>query len=304
MLLDRIGSKEVAGEVIAVGSQVLCFVEPLQTIVEFHAEGYTIASAAGDLSGASGNTLFYCVDSFWAGVKLADCNERYNRALRLMELRGNVALHASITSVKKNIRLLMGVDEGGDELSITDDAEAQTAQDLQEPNHIVSYAIFFQKMYIHFIFCESVKMKVSAELFFGISNPNIWSLYHYSVRNNLLIMMLYLSAMICHVILFSTKSTPGRSHHTPFLIFFLVQTVHMFYGGLVAFRLYRETKNPIWAERGQAAKIATKKWAESSRHNFQHRVYLLEAEEAFCNYDNESAQPLYESAISAAKKHR
>jgi hypothetical protein len=68
--------------------------------------------------------------------------------------------------------------------------------------------------------------------------------------------------------------------------------------------LYRETKNPIWAERGQAAKFATKKWAESSRHNFQHRVYLLEAEEAFCNNDNEHAQLLYENAISAARKHQ
>jgi predicted ATPase len=208
MLLDRIGSKEVAGEVIAVGSQVLCFVEPLQTIVEFHAEGYTIASAAGDLFGASGNTLFYCIDSFWAGVKLAECKERHHHACRLFELRGNMAFHATITGMEKNIRLLIGVDESGDESSITDDAEVEAARDLQKTNPVTTYAIFFQKMYIHFIFCKSIKMKESAELFFGVLNPYIWVLYHYSVRKNLLILMLYLLSDILLSTLLSKPDFP------------------------------------------------------------------------------------------------
>ena len=185
MMLNSFGSKEVAGEVIAVGSQVLSFVEPLQTIVEFHAEGYTIAMAAGGISGAMGNALFYCADSFWAGVKLADCKDRFTHALGFFQLRGNMAFHAAMTRVEKNIRLLMGADEGGDKPSITDDVE----QDLQT-NPVGSYRGFFLKMYIHYIFCESVKMKKSAELFFGVSNPNIWTIYHSSVRNNLLICML------------------------------------------------------------------------------------------------------------------
>jgi hypothetical protein len=302
MMLNSFGSKEVAGEVIAVGSQVLSFVEPLQTIVEFHAEGYTIAMAAGSLSGAMGNTLFYCADSFWAGVKLADCKDRYTHALGFFQLRGNLAFHAAMTRVEKNIRLLMGADEGGDKPSITDDVE----QDLQT-NPVGSFAVFFQKMYIHYIFCESVKMKKSAELFFGVSNPTIWTIYHYSVRNNLLICMLCLLSAISVKFVrlsFLTKPINNLISLHPSSNSFSLQTVHVFFGGLVAFRLYRETKDPIWAERGQSAKIATKKWAEFSQHNFQHRVYLLEAEEAFCNNDNESAQLLYESAISAARRHR
>ncbi|KAL3817360.1 hypothetical protein ACHAXA_004486 [Cyclostephanos tholiformis] len=260
MMLDRMGSKEMAGDVIVIASQVLCLVEPLQAIVEFHAEGFTIALAAGDLFAASGNLLFYCTESFWSGVKLADCKERFNRTLRLMETRGNMTVYASIMMMEEKLDLLMGADEGEDKSSITDDSEIQAAQDLRETNPLFRRSFFFQKMYVYFTFCESAKMKEFAELFFMTSDPVIWASYHY-------------------------------------------MTMHKFYGGLVAFRLYRETKNPIWAERGQAAKFATKKWAESSRHNFQHRVYLLEAEEAFCNNDIEHAQLLYENAISAARKH-
>ena len=77
-----------------------------------------------------------------------------------------------------------------------------------------------------------------------------------------------------------------------------------FFGGLVAFWVYRQTNEPTWAERGSNAKVAMKKWAESSQHNFQHRVYLLEAEEAFCNNDAERAQLLYEKAVSTAREHQ
>jgi hypothetical protein len=47
-----------------------------------------------------------------------------------------------------------------------------------------------------------------------------------------------------------------------------------------------------------------KKYAETSHHNFQHKLYLLEAEEAFCNNHNESAESLYEKSVSTARDHR
>jgi hypothetical protein len=86
---------------------------------------------------------------------------------------------------------------------------------------------------------------------------------------------------------------------------FLLTIVHRtFYGGLVAFWIHRQTKDPVWFKRGQAAKVAVKKCAESSHHNFQHKLYLLEAEEAFCNNNNESAESLYEKSVSTARDHR
>jgi len=49
---------------------------------------------------------------------------------------------------------------------------------------------------------------------------------------------------------------------------------------------------------------AMKKLAESSQHNFQHKMHLLEAEEVFCINDIERAQLLCEMAVSTAREHR
>jgi len=84
-----------------------------------------------------------------------------------------------------------------------------------------------------------------------------------------------------------------------------IHQAHSFYRGLVSFWIYRQTLDPVWAQRGQKAKLAIQKWAESaSEHNFQHKLYVLQAEEAFCNNDFVSAKSFYEKAVAAAKKHR
>ena len=61
----------------------------------------------------------------------------------------------------------------------------------------------------------------------------------------------------------------------------------------------------MWAERGHKATLAMQKWAESaSQHNFQHKLFLMEAEYAYCNNDFDSATSYYKLAIATAKKHR
>jgi hypothetical protein len=50
------------------------------------------------------------------------------------------------------------------------------------------------------------------------------------------------------------------------------------------------TNDPTWSVLGWSAKVAVKKWAEELlQHNFQHKVYLLETEEAFCDNDTKKA---------------
>jgi len=79
---------------------------------------------------------------------------------------------------------------------------------------------------------------------------------------------------------------------------------HFAVGGLASFWIYRQTNDPVWAERGRECKATMKNWAETaSQHNFQHKAYLLEAEEAFCNHNHELAKSLYEKAVSTARKH-
>lgn len=83
-----------------------------------------------------------------------------------------------------------------------------------------------------------------------------------------------------------------------------IHTHGAFFSALVAFWVFRKTNEQLWADRGQKGKLAMQQWAESCQHNFQHKAYLLEAEEKFCNKDFDDAKLLYANAISSAKVSR
>jgi predicted ATPase len=255
-LLDRIGSKDFAGEVIAMGSQLSHFVKPIQVTVELHAEGYTIAMAAGDMFSAMLNLVFYSGIAIWSTHGLTICHDHISQTCRLLEQHGQLNLLSHMIQLKENIQLLMSEADGQEGIS----KSPQVEEILKNANHHGSISFISQKMYIHFMFREYDDMKLFAEKFFSMNDRNWILLFSHVFRN--------------------------------------------YYGGIVSFWVYRQTKDSTWIERGRSAKVIMKKWAESSHHNFQHKVYLLEAEEAFCNNDTEGAQLLYEKAVSTARDHR
>ena len=81
-------------------------------------------------------------------------------------------------------------------------------------------------------------------------------------------------------------------------------TAQAFHGGLAAYWVFRKSNDAKWAERASLAKFAIKKWADCNEWNFQSKLFLIEAEEAFCYKDIDSAKSLYEKAISSAREHR
>ena len=83
-----------------------------------------------------------------------------------------------------------------------------------------------------------------------------------------------------------------------------VHSAHTFIGGLISFWVYRESKDTAWEKRGHTATLQMKQWADSCQWNFQSKMCLLLAEEAFCRNETEKAKSLYEQAISTASEHR
>ena len=75
--------------------------------------------------------------------------------------------------------------------------------------------------------------------------------------------------------------------------------------GLVSFRIYRETREDLWAQRAKKSRKSIESWNEQgSKWNFKHKLELMEAEEAYSNGDFASAQVLYDEAVSTAKQHK
>jgi hypothetical protein len=92
--------------------------------------------------------------------------------------------------------------------------------------------------------------------------------------------------------------------NSPVLVF--TDVVREFYSGLASYKIYRETRDPSWLQRGKACKENILLWTEQgSLQHFQHNKYLLlEAEENFCINNFADARNLYKEAITSAEAHQ
>jgi hypothetical protein len=80
---------------------------------------------------------------------------------------------------------------------------------------------------------------------------------------------------------------------------------HEFFGGLVSFRIYRETGDSLWLERGKLCKSTIQLWAEQgSLWNFEHKHFLMKAEEHYCKSELLCAQTAYSNALVSARAHK
>jgi predicted ATPase len=78
-LVDKFQSTEIAGEVIWLLAESLCFIEPLQTANEYRIQGQAMAMAAGDIHWACLNKACYLATLFWCGLKLSVVKETFTR---------------------------------------------------------------------------------------------------------------------------------------------------------------------------------------------------------------------------------
>lgn len=80
---------------------------------------------------------------------------------------------------------------------------------------------------------------------------------------------------------------------------------HEFYGGLVSFRIYRETGDSVWLERGKLCESTIQLWAEQgSLWNFEHKHFLMKAEAHYCESELLYAQTAYRNALVSARAHK
>jgi hypothetical protein len=144
-LLDKVGSRESAGEVISFGAQVRAYVEPLQAALEYQHEGYAAAMASGDVNMAAANSMAYCSNSFCAGVNLQVVRKQHEEAIKFMEERKLSIFMLQSQYTLHSIFKLIGTDEepkkhfSDEELSIL------------ATNNSVMTTYYYQKTYISFM---------------------------------------------------------------------------------------------------------------------------------------------------------
>jgi hypothetical protein len=84
-LLDKLESKEYAGEVMFLVARVSCLVEPCQAIIDLHTRAELESLVAGDVQNACINRNARSVIHFWSGAKLEDVNRGISQALHFIQ---------------------------------------------------------------------------------------------------------------------------------------------------------------------------------------------------------------------------
>lgn len=75
--------------------------------------------------------------------------------------------------------------------------------------------------------------------------------------------------------------------------------------GLASFRIFRETRDPLWAKKAHDYHEKILSYSEQcSSWNFEHWCYLFRAEEAYSHGNFERAQGLYDSALFCARRSK
>jgi len=252
-LLNVVG-RESAGEVMIFATQLRCYVEPLQAILQYHNEGYAAAMASGNIYMAVVNTYLLNFLGLSAGINLQILQEQYAESQKMMEKRKQVIFLIQSQQKQRSIFKLIGTDE--------EPKSVPEEQSILSSNNSVFRSYCFQKAYISFLFRSFDETKDSAEKYLACSE-NTWA----------------------HL--------------------FFAHSIHTFYIGLISFWLARKSRDgQQWQQRGEKFRIALKRWAEYCNWTFENKWYLLEAEQAYCDNNFDSAEIFFAKAISSAKEHK
>ncbi|KAL7475270.1 hypothetical protein ACHAW6_001191, partial [Cyclotella cf. meneghiniana] len=165
-LVDKIRNSEIAGEVLWLSTEILSFIEPLQTVNEYRIQGEAMAMAAGDIHWACMNKASYCVGLFWCGVKLSVVKEEFTCNGRFIEERNHLTALYYLRTVERTVIALIG--EGNKVMS--DDELTRNVIENKNPYQLA--IIYFQKMLLSLLINDYNEMKKSTENFIEFQVPS------------------------------------------------------------------------------------------------------------------------------------
>jgi len=180
-LLEKVESKEAAGEVICFGTQVMCFVDPLQATVKLHEEGYAAAMVQGDMNNAMLNKMLHDTTSFWAGIKLHLIQEMIEKSRSQMEQNSHLSSLIHLVPMQRTVLTLVTGEE--DEVNRT--TAAQGEEDAREKNPHAAMLLHFHSFSRSFMFRQYEQTKAVAAQYF-INDATPWMLLYPSAAQRLI----------------------------------------------------------------------------------------------------------------------
>jgi predicted ATPase len=165
-LVDKVGSKESAAEILAVCAQVAPFVEPLQSASEYHMKGYAASMTTGDVSSAMVNSIQLESTNIYAGVNLQIVSGRIEKSIMLFKEQNHVVFTVQLQQMQRTVYGLIGSDEEPEHLS--------EEQNILASNKSVMRTYWYQKSLACFMFRCYDETRDYTENFFACSEDT-WS---------------------------------------------------------------------------------------------------------------------------------
>jgi tetratricopeptide (TPR) repeat protein len=279
-LLNKFDSTDVAGEVIWAASEVLTFLEPMLAVNEYRNQGEKNALAAGDVHWACINKLLSSICLFWSGAKLSVAKETFTTARRVSTL--SIYLSQLLIFGCSLFILFQQFSEGHVHLT--------SLYYLRTFEQTVSTLIGDGNETTH----EQLTQDV-------IENKNPFQLvivYFHEMLIGLLFNKVDEMKVGAEKFTELSKMQPSFLLHS----YTIQQT---FILGLVSFRVYRETRDKLWMDQATECRERVQLWQEQGcAFNFEHLLYMLEAEEYYCLGDLEKAHTSYDTSITSACSHK
>jgi len=164
-LVSQFDAKEVAGEVIAISTQAIGYIEPMQSAIEFHVLGHKSALEAGDIGFASMNCSLYISNLLWSGLNLNQVQKEFDKAHSFMEQHSTWSLLVITGPLLQSIGKLVSVEE----LPLFQERKYQSlgpmAEFHREKNPFATKIFYLHNMYQTFIFRNFDRLEDTADEF-------------------------------------------------------------------------------------------------------------------------------------------
>ena len=156
---------------LAVGSQVMGYVEPLQSVNEAIVRSLEYGLAVGSISNAMLSRLMNIVCAFWSGKHLSLVKSNVDDTLRLMSSHSTLVWILQTLPLYRTVLAMIGnVDDVPIILGSRSDIETEKERKMSETNLHLLKVVHFNKLYVGFMFRRYDEVKQLAVAYDAIAS--------------------------------------------------------------------------------------------------------------------------------------
>mmetsp|Transcript_21847 Transcript_21847/g.33792 ORF Transcript_21847/g.33792 Transcript_21847/m.33792 type:complete len:1355 (+) Transcript_21847:225-4289(+) len=170
-LAEKLNARSNMCEVLALGSQVMGYVEPLQSVNEVIVRSLEYGLAVGSIGNAMLSCSMNIVCAFWSGKHLSLVKSNVDDTLRLMSSHSTLVWILQTLPLYRTVLAMIGnVDDVPIILGSRSDIETEKERKMSETNLHLLKVVHFNKLFVGFMFRRYDEVKQFAVAYDAIAS--------------------------------------------------------------------------------------------------------------------------------------